>query len=76
MTQIIKNIAFATWSVILFALGVFFAIKVDKPDTVVNNSIGKIKGANDVTNTPTTTVDNKKEKKKFRLFRKKRKAVS
>lgn len=71
MTQIIKNIAFAVWSVILFALGVFFAIKVDKPDTVVNNSIGKIKGANDVTNTPNTTVDNKKEKKKFRLFRKK-----
>ena len=71
MTQIIKNIAFAVWSVILFALGVFFAIKVNKPDTVVNNSIGKIKGANDVTNTPTTTVDNKKEKKKFRLFRKK-----
>ena len=71
MTQIIKNIAFAVWSVILFALGVFFAIKVNKPDTVVNNSIGKIKGANDVTNTPTTTIDNKKEKKKFRLFRKK-----
>ena len=71
MTQIIKNIAFAVWSVILFALGVFFAIKMDKPDTVVNNSIGKIKGANDVTNTPTTTVDNNKEKKKFRLFRKK-----
>jgi hypothetical protein len=71
MTQIIKNIAFTMWSVILFALGVFFAIKIDKPDTVVNNSIGKIKGANDVTNTPTTTIDNKKEKKKFRLFRKK-----
>lgn len=71
MTQIIKNIAFAVWSVILFAAGVFFAIKVDKPDTVVNNSIGKIKGANDVTNTPNTTIDNKKEKKKFRLFRKK-----
>ena len=71
MTQIIKNIAFAVWSIILFALGVFFAIKVNKPDTVVNNSIGKIKGANDVTNTPTTTIDNKKEKKKFRLFRKK-----
>jgi len=71
MIQIFKKIAFTVWSVILFALGVFFAIKVDKPDTVVNNSIGKIKGENDVTNTPNTTVDNKKEKKKFRLFRKK-----
>lgn len=74
MIQILKKIGFALWSVLLFAAGVFFAMKIDKPDTVVNNSIGKIKGENDVTNTPTTTVENKKEKKKFRLF--KRKAVN
>lgn len=66
--QILKSIGLAVWSVLLFAAGVFFAIKTDKPDTVVNNTIGKIKGQNDVTNTPTTAVENKSEKKKFKLF--------
>ena len=66
--QYLKAFGLALWSVLLFAAGVFFAIKTDKPDTVVNNTIGKIKGQNDVTNTPTTTVENKAEKKKFRIF--------
>lgn len=66
--QYLKSIGLAIWSVLLFAAGVFFAVKIDKPDTVVNNSIGKIKGQNDVTNTPSTMVENKTEKKKFRLF--------
>jgi len=63
----------AIWSVACFAAGVFFALKISKPQTVVNNTVGKVKGqGNTVTNEPETTVENT-GKKKFRLFgRKKR----
>lgn len=74
--KVINAIGLALWSVVLFAAGVFFATKIDKPDTVVNNDIKgvKIKGnANDADfiNTPQTTVENVK-KKRLRLFSKKR----
>ena len=67
-----KAFFLSVWSVVLFAAGVFFASKIDKPDTVVNNSIGKIKGQNDVTNTPETAIENKQIKKRFKLFGNKR----
>lgn len=69
--NILKKIALAAWSVLCVAFGVFVALKFKEPETVVNNSIGKIKGQNDVTNTPTTAVD--VGKKKFRLFGKRKK---
>jgi len=69
--NLLKKIALAVWSILCVAFGVFVALKFKDPETVVNNSIGKIKGQNDVTNTPTTTVA--VGKKKFRLFGKRKK---
>lgn len=67
----LKSFLLAVWSVIVFSAGVFFAMKLDKPDTVVNNNVGKVKGrGNTVTNEPSTKVENT-GKKKFRLFGKK-----
>ena len=69
----LKSFLLAVWSVIVFAAGVFFTMKFDKPDTVVNNNVGKVKGqGNTVTNEPATTFENT-EKNKFRLFGKKKK---
>ncbi|MFZ7121800.1 MAG: hypothetical protein ACOWWH_12740 [Eubacteriaceae bacterium] len=67
------------WSALLFVAGLFtYKEFLDKPETIVNNKIGKIKNKgenNDISTYSTTEVqqDNslKKEKKKFRLFGKK-----
>ena len=70
-----KNILLSIWSVICFAGGIAFYIFIKKPDTVINNTIKKVKttGENndvDVTNKPETKVDN--GKKKFLLFGRKK----
>lgn len=76
MKATITKILIAIWSVACFAAGVFFAIKTSKPQTVVNNSIRKVKGeGNTVTNKPEMTVENT-GKKKFRLFGRKNKRQS
>jgi len=75
----LKQIGFFIWSALLFVAGLFtYKEFLDKPETVVNNKIGKIKNkgeGNDISTSNTTEVqqDNsqKKQKKKFRLFRKK-----
>ena len=73
MKAYITKALLAIWSVACFAAGVFFAIKTSKPQTVVNNSVRKVKGqGNTVTNEPVTTAENT-GKKKFRLFGKKNK---
>lgn len=68
MRQILNNIAFTLWSILCVVGGVLLAVFIQKPQTIVNNSIKKVKGENNrVTNEPNTTVDNVK-KKRFRLF--------
>lgn len=72
MRQILNNIAFTLWSIACVVGGVLLAVFIQKPQTIVNNSIKKVKGqGNTVTNEPITTVENVK-KKRFRLFGKKR----
>lgn len=76
MKALLTKILLAIWSVACFAAGVFFALKTSKPQTVVNNSIRKVKGqGNTVTNEPKTTIENT-GKKKFRLFWRKNKRQS
>lgn len=71
--NILKKISLAAWSVLCVAFGVFIALKFKEPETVVNNSVRKVKGqGNTVTNEPVTTAENT-GKKKFRLFGKKNK---
>ena len=71
MRQILNNIAFTFWSILCVVGGVLLAVFIQKPQTIVNNSIKKVKGENNrVTNEPNTTVENVK-KKRFRLFGKK-----
>lgn len=74
----LKQFGLTVWS-ILVAIGSIWAYEkyIDKPDTVVNNDIGKIKNKgqnNEVDATSNTEVsnDNKevKNKPKFRLFKK------
>ena len=72
MRQILNNIAFTLWSILCVVGGVLLAVFIQKPQTIVNNSIKKVKGqGNTVTNEPATTVENVK-KKRFRIFGKKR----
>ena len=72
MRQILNNIAFTLWSILCVVGGVLLAVFIQKPQTIVNNSIKKVKGqGNTVTNEPNTTVENVK-KKRFRIFGKKR----
>lgn len=72
MRQILNNIAFTLWSILCVVGGVLLAVFIQKPQTIVNNSIKKVKGENNrVTNEPSTTVENVK-KKRFRLFGEKR----
>lgn len=69
----------AIWSVILFIGGIFFYAKLlDKPETVVNNEYKKVKtkGQSNTTSTDNhqvVDIDNKKVKRKFRLFKKRNK---
>jgi hypothetical protein len=78
--NIIKQFALAIWSLIVAIGSIFIYEKfVDKPETVVNNKIGKIKNKgdnNDVSTESHTDVsnDNKevKNKRKFKLFRRKK----
>ena len=72
MRQILNNIAFTLWSILCVVGGVLLAVFIQKPQTIVNNSIKKVKGqGNTVTNEPNTTVENVKNKR-FRIFGKKR----
>ena len=72
MRQILNNIAFTLWSIACVVGGVLLAVFIQKPQTIVNNSIKKVKGENNrVTNEPNTTIENVR-KKRFRLFGRKR----
>ena len=76
----LKQIGFFLWSVLLFIGGLFtYAKFLDKPETVVNNEFKKVKNKgqnNDISTSSNTTVtndnDNVKNKRKFRLFRKRK----
>lgn len=75
----LKQLGAAIWT-LLVAIGSIFLYEkfIDKPDTVVNNKIGKIKNKgdnNDVSTESHTDVSNDnsqtKNKRRFRLFKKK-----
>lgn len=74
----LKQLGTAIWT-LLVAIGSIFLYEkfIDKPDTVVNNKIGKIKTKgdnNDVSTESHTDVSNDnshtKKKRRFRLFKK------
>lgn len=76
----LKQFGIAIWSLIVAIGSIFLYEKyVDKPETVVNNKIGKIKNKgdnNEVSTESHTDVSNEskqvKNKRKFKLFRKKK----
>jgi len=74
----LKQIGLALWGIVCFVGGLFVYAKIlDKPETVINNEYDKIKnkGTNnsvDVQNE--SSIQQKEDKRKFKLFRRKNKA--
>ena len=74
----LKQIGLALWGIVCFIGGLFvYAKMLDKPDTVINNEYDKIKnkGTNnsvDVQNE--SSIQQKEDNRKFKLFRRKNKA--
>ena len=74
----LKQLGAAIWTLLVAVGSIFLYEKfIDKPETVVNNKIGKLKtkGDNNEVSTESSTQvsndnDNVKNKRKFRLFRK------
>lgn len=72
----LKQIGLALWGIVCFIGGLFvYAKMLDKPETVINNEYDKIKnkGTNnsvDVQNE--SSIQQKEEKKKIKLFRRKK----
>lgn len=74
--KILNQIGTSLWTLIV-AIGAIFLYEkfIDKPDTVINNKIGKIKNKgenNDISTSSSTQVSNKQEKKKFKLFKRRK----
>ena len=74
----LKQIGLALWGIVCFIGGLFvYAKMLDKPETVINNEYDKIKnkGTNnsvDVQNE--SSIQQKEDKRKFKLFRRKNKS--
>jgi len=74
----LKQIGLALWGILCFVGGLFVYAKIlDKPETVINNEYDKIKnkGTNnsvDVQNE--SSIQQKEDNRKFKLFRRKNKA--
>jgi len=74
----LKQIGLALWGIVCFVGGLFvYAKMLDKPETVINNEYDKIKnkGTNnsvDVQNE--SSIQQKEDNRKFKLFRRKNKA--
>jgi len=74
----LKQIGLALWGILCFIGGLFVYAKIlDKPETVINNEYDKIKnkGTNnsvDVQNE--SSIQQKEDNRKFKLFRRKNKA--
>ena len=74
MKKYLDMFLFSLWSTLMVVAGFFVATKLDKPESIVNNTIKKVKTSGneneiDVTNKPETTVE--ESKKRFRIFKKK-----
>jgi GTP-binding protein EngB required for normal cell division len=75
--NILKQIGFFLWSMLLFVAGLFtYKEFLDKPETVVTNKYDKIKnkGTNNAISTESNPIaSTTQEKKRFKLFRKRKK---